>query len=279
MKLLISMCLSITAGCFVRGLTLCMEGGRRPSGDFLTAALRRFVQDRLLPHNIPWLDRYVRHVTPMMQEISLPGNMDLPLFLGLHLLTASLVGAAAIYLFPDGIWVALPVAAAIGGSVPYFWLLQQRSRLHTMLLKAIPEWLELMSLVMEAGLDLSAGIQQYLQKGAPGPLQKMLGGVIKETQLGRSRSEALSSLAQKTSFGPLRDVCRSLVQGLSLGSSLAPLLREQGAALRTKRMQFAEKKAAEAPLKVLLPLFVFIVPTIFLVLFGPVAMLFYRGGF
>ena len=46
-----------------------------------------------------------------------------------------------------------------------------------------------------------------------------------------------------------------------------------------KRMQLAEKKAAEAPLKVLFPLFAFIVPTVFIVLFGPVAMMFFKGGF
>ena len=194
-------------------------------------------------------------------------------------MAALLVGATIAYLFPIGAWFAVPVAAAIGGCVPYFWLLQQRSRFHVTLLKAMPEWLELMALVMEAGLDLSAGIQQYLQKGAPGPLHHLLSGLHKETQMGRSRAEALAALAQKTSYPPLRDVCRSIVQALSLGSSLAPLLREQGAALRTKRMQVAEKKAAEAPLKVLLPLFIFIVPTVFIVLFGPMAMLFFKGGF
>jgi tight adherence protein C len=280
MKLLISICLSITAGCFVRGLSLCLQGTRRPSGDFLTAALRALVQDCLIPRHLPWIDRYINHISPLLEEVPLPKSMDLTLYLGLHLFCGLLISAMAAYALPSGLWIfVLPMTACIGGSVPYFWLLQLRTRLHASLLKAMPEWLELTALVMEAGLDLSAGFQQYLQKGSPGPLQTMLANVHTETQMGRSRSEALTALAKRTSFAPLRDVCRSLVQALSLGSSLAPLLREQGTALRTKRMQIAEKKAAEAPLKVLFPLFVFIIPTVFIVLFGPVAMMFFNGGF
>ena len=97
--------------------------------------------------------------------------------------------------------------------------------------------------------------------------------------MGRSRCDAFSNLAGKTTYYPLRDVCRGIVQALTLGTSLAPLMREQAGALRIKRMQVAEKKAAEAPLKILFPLFVFIFPTIFMVLLGPMAILFMRGGF
>jgi tight adherence protein C len=280
MKLLISIFLAMTAGCFVRGVTLALAGGRLPSGDFLTKTLRGSIQNYLLPRHFPLLDRYIAHVTPIFEEVPMPPQMDFSLFLGVHFFAALIISATAARLLPARAWIiVLPVTIIVGGSVPYFWLLQQRSKLHNALLKAMPEWLELTALVMEAGLDLSAGIQQYLQKGTPGPLHTLLAGVQRETQMGRSRAEAIKTLSEKTSFAPLRDVCRSLVQALALGSSLAPLLREQGSALRTKRMQLAEKKAAEAPLKVLFPLFVFIVPTVFMVLFGPVAMMFLKGGF
>ena len=97
--------------------------------------------------------------------------------------------------------------------------------------------------------------------------------------MGCSRKEAYALLAQRTTFRPLRDLSRGIVQALLLGTSFAPFLRQQAAALRLKRLHLAEKKAAEAPLKILFPLFVFIFPTIFLVLLAPIALSLSRGGF
>lgn len=268
MKWFIAVLSGVSVGCFAKGLAHWVTQVQKPSADFATVAKK-----------VPGLSRYIVHLTPILHETPLPSPMDLSLFLALQGLCGLLVWGVALAAFTSAsLWMALPLLGA-GATLPYWWLQSRRNQWHIALLKALPECLELLALVMEAGLDLGAGLQHYLQKGPRGPLRDLLASVQKETQMGRSRLEALSRLAQKTSFAPLREVSRGLVQALSLGTSLAPLLREQAASLRAKRMQMAEKKAAEAPLKILFPLLVFIFPTVFIVLFGPVVILFMRGGF
>ena len=278
MKLLASLLTAFCVACLAQALFMLAEKTSRPSKDFLTQALRRLAE-RLEARNIPWVARYVKHITPIINETPLPPTVDKTSFLAFHLLGGLPLWLMFALVYPHRALFLLPICFTAGLVLPYLWLKYQQAQFHVVLLKSLPECLELQALVMEAGLDFNAGIQHYLEKGTPSPLQTLLHGVQREIQMGRSRVEAFSNLSQKTSFPPLREVSRGIVQALTLGSRLAPLLREQASILRVKRMQLAEKKAAEAPLKILLPLFIFIFPTIFIVLMGPMAMMFMRGGF
>jgi tight adherence protein C len=143
---------------------------------------------------------------------------------------------------------------------------------------ALPAALDLMALVMQAGLDFQVALQKYVQEGPAGPLKEEWTALQQELALGASRKDALKHLAQHTCSDALRETARALTQGLELGSSLAPLLKMQARSLRQKMAFAAEKKAAQAPLKLLFPLFVFIFPTILAVLIGPIIMSIAAGG-
>jgi tight adherence protein C len=143
---------------------------------------------------------------------------------------------------------------------------------------ALPEAIDLLALVMQAGLDFQVALHHYVQRGPPGPLRDELRRVQKEIQLGASRAEALKHLMERVPEAALKETARTLIQGLELGSSLTPLLRLQAQTLRRQRAFQAERKAARAPLKLLFPLLVFIFPTIFIVLFGPLALSLFSGG-
>jgi tight adherence protein C len=277
-KLLISLLAAACSGCLVYGLAAAARSVPLPKGDFATQALRRFTGS-LIARELPAVSRYLRHLQPILQDVPLPPTLDVPMFIALHAAAGVPLWIVIAYAFPGfALWM-FPVCVLAGLFLPYAWLKSRQAKFHIALLKALPEWLDLQVIVMEAGLYLNAGIQHYLQKGTASPLQPLLATLQNEIKMGRSRGEAFSGLAERSSFGPLKDVARSIVQALTLGTSLAPLLREQAAALRVRRMQIAEKKAAEAPLKMLFPLFVFIFPTIFIVLLGPMAIMFMRGGF
>src|SRR5258708_687878 len=252
MKLLASLFAGVCAGCLVHGAFYLAEKVTHPSANFITLSVRRNVQ-KLLARENTLISPYVRHVAPLLNEVPLPTSIDLPFFILLHALVGLSIWILAAVAFPSSTLLLLPLCIGTGAPLPYVWLKYQQAQFHTALLKSLPECLELQALVMEAGLDLNAGIQHYLDKGTPSPLQNLLKGVQYEIQMGRSRLEAFSNLSQRTSFPPLRDVGRGIVQALSLGTSLAPWLREQAAALPIKRMQIAEKKAAEPPLKLRFP--------------------------
>jgi tight adherence protein C len=143
---------------------------------------------------------------------------------------------------------------------------------------ALPEAIDMLALVMRAGLDFQVALKQYVDRGPAGPLKDEFRTVYQDIQLGTSRVNALKHLAERVPEPSIKEMTRTIIQGIELGSSLTPLLRSQAQALRRQRAFQAEKKAAQAPLKLLFPLMVFIFPTIFIVLFGPLALSFFSGA-
>jgi len=89
----------------------------------------------------------------------------------------------------------------------------------------------------------------------------------------------LKALSLRAGCDELRSLVSALVQADALGTPLAPVLRQQAAQMRALRSLEAQRKAAQAPVKMLLPLMLFILPVVFLVLFGPIFLRFRAGGF
>jgi tight adherence protein C len=144
--------------------------------------------------------------------------------------------------------------------------------------RALPEAIDLMILVMRAGLDFQVALKHYIDKGPAGPLRTEFQNVFKEIQLGTSRVDALRNLCMRTPEPGLKETSRVLIQGLELGASLTPLLQVQTEALRRRQALRAEAAAARTPLKLLFPLMVFIFPTIFIILLGPLMLSMNSGG-
>jgi len=134
---------------------------------------------------------------------------------------------------------------------------------------ALPEAIDLLVLVMQAGLDFQVALAHYLDKAPHGPLWDELSKVQTEIRTGISRAQAFRHLAARARENSLQELARAVVQGIELGSSLTPLMRAQAQALRKRRACQAEKRAAVAPLKLMFPLLVFIFPTVLMVLFTP----------
>jgi len=155
--------------------------------------------------------------------------------------------------------------------------LKERKRLK-LIPAALPEALDLLILVMQAGLDFQVALAHYLERAPQGPLREELAVVQSEIRTGASRIDALRHLAARVPDRDLRETARAIIQGIELGTSLTPILRAQAKALRKRRAFEAEKRAAVAPLKLMFPLFVFIFPTLFVILFGPVVLTVMKVG-
>jgi tight adherence protein C len=278
MKIFIAIGVAVCVGLLASWLQRKKTFLSRPSSDFITNALKNAV-GRLRHRRLWGIQRYESWMKPFFDELPLPAYLDLDVFFVLQGFSGILLWILITCAFPSMMEEGLVVCLCAGAFLPTLWLSHQRREFHTALLKALPDCLERLALVLEAGLDLGAALRLYLAKGPNGPLKNILQAAYKDIQLGRSRIEAFEALGQRTSFAPLGELSRSIVQALALGTSLAPLLREQSGVLRLKRMQLAEEKAAQAPIKILFPLFVFIFPSVFIVLLGPIVILFMRGGF
>ena len=142
------------------------------------------------------------------------------------------------------------------------------------LLKTLPFYLDMITLCVEAGLNLSGALRQATLKGPPGVLRDEFQRILRDVRAGRSRTDALRQFARRMGEPSVTAVVSSIVQAENTGMNLGPILRAQADQRRTERFLRAEKLAMEAPVKMLLPLIAFIFPCTFIVLGFPIAMMF-----
>lgn len=164
-------------------------------------------------------------------------------------------------------FAVLGVLVACGGFFyPELWLKEATERRRGAILKTLPFYLDIITLSVEAGSNLTGGLTQAVQKSSDSPLRRELSRVLRDVRAGKSRADALRDMSERAGSTAVTHVVGSLIQAEKTGSSLGPLLRAQAEQLRSERFQRAEKKAMEAPVKLLGPLVMFIFPTTFIVL-------------
>lgn len=167
---------------------------------------------------------------------------------------------------------AVLCAAGLAGCLPRLWLRDQIGARRLRILRALPFVLDMTTLCVEGGLNLHGALQQAVDKGPEGPLREELQGVLGDIRAGMGRAEALRQLAQRLDEPAVRVWVAALVQAEALGMNLAPILRAQADQRRSERFLLAEKLALQAPVKMLLPLIVFIFPCTFIVIAFPIAI-------
>ena len=166
----------------------------------------------------------------------------------------------------DSVGLLALVIATGGYFYPDLWLRETTARRQNAILRALPFYLDIITLSVEAGSNLTGGMTQAVQKSADSPLRREFSRVLRDIRSGKNRADALRDLSERSASPAVTQVVSSLIQAERTGSSLGPLLRAQADQLRSRRFQKAEKQAMEAPVKLLGPLVMFIFPTTFLVL-------------
>ena len=174
--------------------------------------------------------------------------------------------------------LAICMGGGFGFMYPNIWLSDHTKKRNLAILKALPFFLDIVTLSVESGLNLTGALQKAVDKCKPGPLMVEINRVLREVRAGKPRVEALRDMAERLDYSPMSSLVSALVQGELMGSSLAPILRAQSDQRRTERFQRAEKLAMEAPVKMLGPLIMFIFPCTFIVLGFPIAMKFLNSG-
>ena len=138
---------------------------------------------------------------------------------------------------------------------------------------------DLAALIIESGLDYLTAFERSIKIAKEKTiLEEELEKTINEIKLGYSRREALEHFAARTGVQEVRSLVGLIIQSDELGTSLVDLLRNFSADLRSRRLSRAEKLAAQASTKMLFPLFIFIFPTIFILILSPMLMGLVNGG-
>jgi tight adherence protein C len=161
--------------------------------------------------------------------------------------------------------------------VPDLLLRDMVSKRQQDIIRALPFSVDLLTLVVEAGLDFSQGLQRVVERGRSGPLADELSLMLREIRLGTTRADALRGLAKRCAVPEVASFSSVLIQADRLGASIGQVLRSQADVMRTERFVRAEKAGARASTLILLPLVIFILPAALLVIVGPVLLRFIYG--
>ena len=157
------------------------------------------------------------------------------------------------------------------------WILRSKAGTRQRLMqRALPDALDLLSITVEAGLGFDAAVARVARQ-AGGPLGEELHRVLQEMQIGKSRSDALRDLAERTSIAELKSFVLAMVQADIFGISVAKVLQVQAKEMRLKRRQRAEEQAQKVPVKIVFPLILCIFPSLFIVLLGPAVITIYEN--
>jgi tight adherence protein C len=160
------------------------------------------------------------------------------------------------------------VAATAGFFLPDILLYNAGVKRQEKIQKALPDALDLLTVCVEAGLGFDAALAQ-VARNTTGPLAAEFSRVLQEMQIGKSRSQALRAMTDRTTVPELRSFVSALVQAGELGITIADVLREQAKEMRLRRRQRAEEKAQKVPVKILFPLVFCLFPSLFIVIIGP----------
>jgi tight adherence protein C len=165
----------------------------------------------------------------------------------------------------DAGFVFVIVAGVFGFYYPEIWLRETTGARDKQIFRELPFYLDLITLSIESGTNLTGGISQAVQKSPEGPLKLEFSRVLRDVRAGKTRAQALREMTDRISNDSVKNVISGMIQAEKAGSSLGPVLRAQADQLRSTRFLKAEKVAMEAPVKLLGPLIMFIFPNTFLV--------------
>ena len=207
-----------------------------------------------------------------------PGNMGTSEFLGLKAvvaLTSSVVTFLVLGVLGQNPMLGIvmgAVAVGIGFMAPEFWLGRRIRGRQRLILRAIPDTLDLLTISVRAGLGFDAALGKVTEK-MQGPVSDEFRRGLAEIRMGKTRREALRAIVARTEVAALTSFIGAVIQAEQLGVSISKVLEVQSEQLRIERRQRAEEMAAKAPIKMLLPLVGCIFPALFVVILGPAIIL------
>jgi tight adherence protein C len=201
-----------------------------------------------------------------------------PAQMGLRILAGALLGGV----IDVGLWWRLPhltielelaalaLLPILCGYAPLFLLNGAIEKRKIAIQKALPDLLDMIATTVQAGLSVNAAFG-YAVDAAPGPLGDEIKEVLSQIRLGRTRSDALKAMADRVNQQELKTAVSAITQAEKLGANLAAVLGEIAEETRNHRAMVVEEDAAKLPVKMVFPMTLFMLPALFVIIFGAIA--------
>ena len=225
------------------------------------------VLQRWLPR--PWLTRAQRDLARCDLESQLPAARWYALRC-CHALLLAGAGLALAQTLQGSAVIYCLIGLTLGWLAAPRWLHRLRVERELSVGKQLPAYLDVLTLLVEAGATLTSSLRMAIDKAPEGPLRQIFERVLREIRSGRTRLEALEHVAGVYQIDGLSALVTALLQSEASGVSLGTLLRAQSEQRSAERHIRAEKLALQAPVKMLAPLVLCIFPCTFVVISVPV---------
>ena len=194
-----------------------------------------------------------------------------------------------VILFPALGWFAMSTSgssdpaillllALVGAILPELWMRDTRAKRDSELVRNLPVYLEYLSMCVDAGLNFAGALKQSVEKGPKGAMRNEFRIVLRDINSGETRADALTRLEKRVDINDISIFVRAVIQAERMGSSIKETLVIQAEQRLTERFQRAEKMAMEAPVKLVVPLVLFIFPLTFIILLFPIVVKFMEQG-
>jgi len=175
--------------------------------------------------------------------------------------------------------VGLPLAvalAALFGLVGWFWPTQDLAHAaeirQRQITRELPFAIDLVSSAMRSGLEFGAALRYFTSLKTRTPLEEEFSRLLADVTLGKSFADGLKEMASRVRLEAFSSFVGVVSYGMEIGAPIAQSLKMHGADLRRERFNLAERQAAKAPAKMILPLVIFIMPAVFIIVLTPFIM-------
>ncbi|MFM5904925.1 MAG: type II secretion system F family protein [Micrococcales bacterium] len=223
--------------------------------------------------------RYKNWLITKLQSAGIRGNAAISALVG-QKITYAVVGGVVGALFAlQNPSYALPAMAAlllVGFFVPDYLTYSKAQKRSEEIDRGLPDSIDLLNMCVEAGLSFEAAASR-VSVSLDGPVPQELGALLAEIQLGKSRLEAMTSLAERTKSPGFLRFLTAMLQVDRLGVPISNVLAEQASEMRAKRKDRAREQAQKVTIKVLMPLMLCFLPAMFIVVVGPAIVQLVRG--
>ena len=225
---------------------------------------------------------YRKRLQKLLMTAGLSRELNVDEFIGLQLLWGVFTPLLlALMNFALEMGISMAIIAALGAFGAYAPLLHanRSKRQREIAVRAdLPFFADLLALSTEAGLDFISAISRIVEKAESSVLAEELAIVLKDIKLGSSRADAMRGMSARLDINEITSFVAVLIDADATGASIAQVLKDQSIQIRLERFVRAEKAGARASQTILIPLMLFILPAVFIVVFGPVVMQFVYGG-
>ncbi len=164
--------------------------------------------------------------------------------------------------------LALPMLLFLGFFAPNAVLNRTIDDRRERMRRQLPDIIDLLVISVEAGLGFEAALARVVAT-VPGEMADEFARLLQETRVGVARRDAMANLAARTDLDELDSFLLAMAQAETFGVSIARVLRVQSEEMRVARRQRAQERAFAAPVKMVFPMVICILPAIFVVLIGP----------